>query len=168
MAPSLTTLQETGLPNTNPPPSIKLEASTFLANIHPILTQVPTNIFTTPLPPHDSSNSKNNAGCFVGFDAGEPRSRHVVPLGKLKGIKFMSIFRFKLWWSTQWTGTNGSQVEHETQIMMLENNGELYNYWLLCYRKLICSGIRNSSDSQLISFKSLALVCYKHLMHCEI
>ncbi|XP_015954733.1 galactinol--sucrose galactosyltransferase [Arachis duranensis] len=123
MAPSLTTLQENGLSKPLPP-SIKLEASTFSVNDHPILTEVPPNIVAaTVSPPQDSTTTKNTAaGCFVGFNADEPLSRHVVSLGKLRGIRFMSIFRFKLWWSTHWTGSNGTQVEHETQIMILENS----------------------------------------------
>lgn len=124
MAPSFTTVAKTGdLFHANSLiPSIKLEGSTFLANGHPILTHVPPNITATPSStpprPHDNATS----GCFVGFDADEPRSRHVVSIGKLKGIRFTSIFRFKLWWSTHWSGTNGREVEHETQIMMLEKD----------------------------------------------
>ncbi|KAJ1376653.1 Glycosyl hydrolases 36 [Sesbania bispinosa] len=119
MAPSLTTTvqQETGLVHADSLSSIKLEASTFLANDHPILTHVPPNIIATP---HHKDNTA--VGCFVGFDADEPRSRHVVPIGKLKGIRFTSIFRFKLWWSTHWSGTNGHDVEHETQMIILQNN----------------------------------------------
>ncbi|KAK7265654.1 hypothetical protein RJT34_33277 [Clitoria ternatea] len=110
MAPSLTgTVDQSNLQI-----SIKLHSSTFLANDHPILTHVPPNI-TTSTPP-------NTFGCFVGFNAGESRSRHVIPIGKLRGIKFSSIFRFKLWWSTHWSGTNGRDVEHETQIMILQND----------------------------------------------
>lgn len=33
----------------------------------------------------------------------------------------MSIFRFKVWWSTHWAGSKGSDLENETQVMMLEN-----------------------------------------------
>ncbi|KAE9602642.1 hypothetical protein Lal_00049636 [Lupinus albus] len=115
------------LPHLNSPPSIKLEASTFLANDHHILTQIPPNITTTP-PPHDPSNT---VGCFVGFNATEPSSRHVVPIGKFSGIRFMSIFRFKLWWSTHWIGNNGHDVEYETQFMMLENNSDIGRPYVL-------------------------------------
>ncbi|KAK7291611.1 hypothetical protein RIF29_06901 [Crotalaria pallida] len=123
---------------TNFPSSVILEASTFFVNDHPILTQVPPNITTTAPPPppphHDPSNNGNiitTAGCFVGFNADEPSSRHVVPIGKLKGIRFMSIFRFKLWWSTHWSGSNGSQVEYETQFMMLENDSDIGRPYVL-------------------------------------
>jgi len=118
--PDLTPLQETPLLDANPHLSIKLEASTFLANGHPILTHVPPNITTATPPSHHSST--NSVGCFVGFEADEARSRHVTSIGKLRGIRFTSIFRFKVWWSTHWSGSNGRDVEHETQMMILEND----------------------------------------------
>ncbi|KAI4336197.1 hypothetical protein L6164_014752 [Bauhinia variegata] len=111
------------------PSSIRLEGSSFLANEHQILTGVPGNITATPSPFVSSNNM--TVGCFVGFDAQESKSRHVVPMGMLKGIRFMSIFRFKLWWSTHWVGTNGRDVEHETQLMILENNTQLNRPYVL-------------------------------------
>ena len=36
------------------------------------------------------------------------------PIGKLIGLKYLSIFRFKTWWSTMWVGTNGSDLQMET------------------------------------------------------
>ncbi|XP_028781779.1 galactinol--sucrose galactosyltransferase-like [Neltuma alba] len=118
-------LQEKGLFHESSSSSIKLEASTFLANGHPILNQVPPNITATP------ANDVANVGCFVGFDADQPTHRHVVPIGKLSGIRFMSIFKFKLWWSTHWAGTKGSDVENETQMMMLENCNHLGRPYVL-------------------------------------
>lgn len=58
----------------------------------------------------------------MGFEADEPKSRHVATLGKLRGIRFMSLFRFKLWWTTHWVGTRGNDVENETQMMILDKN----------------------------------------------
>ncbi|CAO2826431.1 unnamed protein product [Amaranthus hypochondriacus] len=131
MAPSLTkgALDTLGLlDNGAIPPSITLEASTFFANGHPFLTQVPPNITTSLLDkPLNNNTTKTtivtpSSGCFLGFHVDKPDSRHVVSIGKLKGIRFMSIFRFKVWWTTLWTGDNGNDVEYETQMMMLENN----------------------------------------------
>ncbi|XVF16338.1 hypothetical protein REPUB_Repub10bG0022900 [Reevesia pubescens] len=109
------------------PTSITLAGTNFLANGHPILTKVPSNLVATPSPfsfpgPDKTKNNNTADGCFVGFDVEEPSSQHVVPLGKLRGIRFMSIFRFKLWWSTHWVGTSGREVEYETQMMILDKN----------------------------------------------
>ncbi|PRQ17252.1 putative galactinol--sucrose galactosyltransferase [Rosa chinensis] len=117
MAPSLSknnAADVMGLVDSNSPLSITLQGTNFLANGHPILTEVPLNITATP------STNKTTVGCFIGFDADEPKSRHVAPLGKLSGIKFMSIFRFKVWWTTHWVGTTGNDMQHETQFMILD------------------------------------------------
>lgn len=39
-------------------------------------------------------------------------------LGKFQDREFVSIFRFKTWWSTQWVGTSGSDLQMETQWIM--------------------------------------------------
>lgn len=124
MAPSLSknALDAMELLDGQLPSSITLEDSTFLANGHPILTEVPMNIIATPSPFTSADKTKNTVGCFVGFDADERQDRHVVPLGKLSGIRFMSIFRFKVWWTTHWIGNNGKDMEHETQLMILEKS----------------------------------------------
>ncbi|XP_015954643.1 galactinol--sucrose galactosyltransferase-like [Arachis duranensis] len=101
---------------------IKLEGSNFVANGEPFLREVPSNIVATRSPYSSDANNNNIVGCFVGFDATESRCRHVAPLGKLKDIRFMSIFRFKVWWTTHWVGSNGHEVEHETQLLMLDKN----------------------------------------------
>ncbi|XP_028769956.1 galactinol--sucrose galactosyltransferase-like [Neltuma alba] len=130
MAPSLTKIAALDLlslvdanSESETPLSITLEGPTFLANGRPFLTDVPANIIATPSPSFSSNKTATaTVGCFVGFVAEEPRSRHVVPLGKLRGIRFMSIFRFKVWWTTHWVGTSGNDVEHETQMMILDKS----------------------------------------------
>lgn len=134
MAPSLSkneALEIMGLVESNKPMSITLEGTNFLANGHPVLTDVPANIVATPSPFISSDKAKNLVGCFVGFDAEEPKNRHVIPIGKLKGIKFMSIFRFKVWWTTHWIGNSGNDVETETQMMILEKSDSGRPYVLL-------------------------------------
>ncbi|PON72245.1 Glycosyl hydrolase [Parasponia andersonii] len=108
--------------------TITLEGSKFLANGHPILTDVPPNIRTFN---KDYHINMAGSGCFVGFDAGEPRSLHVATIGKLRGRKFMSLFRFKLWWTTHWVGTRGNDVESETQMMVLDKSHSGRPYVLL-------------------------------------
>ncbi|KAI4336198.1 hypothetical protein L6164_014753 [Bauhinia variegata] len=111
--------------------SITLEGSNFVANGQPFLAQVPPNVTATASPSISPDKSNNTVGCFVGFNADEPKCRHVVPLGKLKNIRFMSIFRFKVWWTTHWVGSNGHEVEHETQMMILDKNDLLGRPYVL-------------------------------------
>ncbi|CAK7322935.1 unnamed protein product [Dovyalis caffra] len=124
MAPSLSknALDVVGLVDGEQPLSITLEGRTFLANGHPILTEVLINIIATPSPFISSNKAKNLVGCFVGFDAYESKSQHAVSFGKLSGIRFVSIFRFKIWWTTHWIGSSGKDGEHETQNMILDSN----------------------------------------------
>ncbi|KAM7277071.1 hypothetical protein ACFE04_018937 [Oxalis oulophora] len=96
-------------------PSLTLEASNFLANTVPFLTQVPPNITTT-------IHNHNPLASFIGFHVDVPHSRHVAPLGKLTNIRFMSIFRFKVWWTTHWVGNNGKDIQLETQMIILDKN----------------------------------------------
>lgn len=105
-------------------PSIALQGSEFVANGHLVLSDVPPNVVATPA-------SDTSEGCFVGFDAGEAKSRHVVSVGKLKGIRFMSIFRFKVWWTTHWVGSNGRDLENETQMVILNKSDSGRPYVLL-------------------------------------
>lgn len=104
-------------------PMVSLVGSNFMANGHVVLSDVPLNVTTTC--------STSSSGCFVGFDALEPSNRHVVPIGKLSGIRFMSIFRFKVWWTTHWVGSNGRDLEHETQMLMLKNDSDLGRPYVL-------------------------------------
>ncbi|CAJ1946643.1 unnamed protein product [Sphenostylis stenocarpa] len=100
----------------NPSP-FTLSNSTLKVNGHVILSQVPENITLTPC-----TYDNHTTGCFLGFHASSPQPRHVVPLGQLKNINFSSIFRFKVWWTTLWTGSNGRDLETETQFLMLQSN----------------------------------------------
>ncbi|KAF5740401.1 Raffinose synthase family protein [Tripterygium wilfordii] len=106
---------------------ITLEDSTFMANGHVFLSDVPDNITATPSP----YTSISAVGSFIGFESKESKDRHVVPIGKLKDIKFMSIFRFKVWWTTHWVGSNGGDLESETQIMILDRSDSGRPYILL-------------------------------------
>uniref|UniRef100_A0A1J3K589 galactinol--sucrose galactosyltransferase n=1 Tax=Noccaea caerulescens TaxID=107243 RepID=A0A1J3K589_NOCCA len=108
-------------------PLFRLEDSNLLANGHVVLTDVPVNVTLTPSPyltDKDGEPIDFSAGAFVGFNLdGEPQNRHVASIGKLRDIRFMSIFRFKVWWTTHWVGSKGSDIESETQIIILDNSG---------------------------------------------
>ncbi|MQM10365.1 hypothetical protein Taro_043258 [Colocasia esculenta] len=105
-----------------PTPPLTLSDRTFSVNGHPFLHDVPLNVVATPA----STVVPDATGTFVGFDSpdGVARSWHTFPIGRLLGIRFMSIFRFKVWWTTHWVGDRGRDVEHETQIMILDRSGD--------------------------------------------
>ncbi|MCL7021744.1 hypothetical protein MKW94_030385 [Papaver nudicaule] len=119
-SPSLTKATENHImvaDNHQGPFMINLKGSNLMVNDHLILSDVPLNITLTP------TSVDNKKGCFLGFKSNDqPKSYLVNSLGKLKNTRFMSIFRFKVWWATHWVGNKGSDLEHETQMMLLEND----------------------------------------------
>ncbi|KAJ0982661.1 hypothetical protein J5N97_010916 [Dioscorea zingiberensis] len=81
-----------------------------------VLTGVPENIVLTP-----GSGVGLVAGAFIGATSDHAKSLHVFPIGTLEGLRFMCLFRFKLWWMTQRMGTCGKDVPLETQFMLVES-----------------------------------------------
>ncbi|KAI9099210.1 hypothetical protein K1719_024977 [Acacia pycnantha] len=59
-------------------------------------------------------------GGFLGFFQEEPSDRLMNSLGRFTGRDFLSIFRFKTWWSTQWVGNSGSDLQMETQWVLFD------------------------------------------------
>ncbi|CAN1320623.1 Probable galactinol--sucrose galactosyltransferase 5 [Linum perenne] len=100
--------------------AISLDGNNLKANGHVFLSDVPHNIKLTTPPPFTLTPPP--AGAFLGFQADESLHRHVIPIGKLNNIRFMSIFRFKVWWTTHWVGSNGHDLEHETQFLILDRS----------------------------------------------
>ncbi|KAG4964272.1 hypothetical protein AAZX31_14G010500 [Glycine max] len=63
-------------------------------------------------------------GAFIGVQSHHKGSRTVFPIGKLQGLRFMCVFRFKMWWMTQRMGTCGQEIPIETQFLLVEaHNG---------------------------------------------
>ncbi|PIN07774.1 Galactinol--raffinose galactosyltransferase [Handroanthus impetiginosus] len=100
-----------------------------------LLCDVPTNITLSSFSsiPHSShtdcsppqhilksvqSNVEN--GAFLGLSVNNPLDRILNPIGKFENRKFLSIFRFKTWWSTMWIGSSGSDLQMETQMVLLQ------------------------------------------------
>ncbi|KAJ3694292.1 hypothetical protein LUZ60_009772 [Juncus effusus] len=92
---------------------------------HSILQDVPSNIILTP------AGQESNEGSFLGFHAPTAKSRHVAPIGRLEGIRFMSIFRFKVWWTTHWVGNKGRDIEHETQFLLIDRDSDFSRPYVL-------------------------------------
>lgn len=103
-----------------------------------VLSEVPGNVSFTPFseipissdapaPLIQRAESGSYRGGFLGFDEEEPSHRLVNSLGRLTGREFVSIFRFKTWWSTLWVGKSGSELQMETQWVLL-NLPEIGSY----------------------------------------
>ncbi|CAA2967124.1 stachyose synthase-like [Olea europaea subsp. europaea] len=101
----------------------------FVRNV-PLLTEVPGNVTfksfskicqtsEAPLSLIRRVESISYKGGFLGFKKGESSDRLINSLGKFSGKEFLSIFRFKTWWSTQWVGKSGSDFQMETQWAMI-------------------------------------------------
>ncbi|CAI9760352.1 unnamed protein product [Fraxinus pennsylvanica] len=80
-----------------------------------ILTNVDDNVIVTPATGEILTN-----GAFIGVQSDQIGSRRVFPVGKLEGLRFMCVFRFKLWWMTQRMGTSGKDIPFETQFLIVE------------------------------------------------
>ncbi|KAL8160113.1 hypothetical protein V2J09_001650 [Rumex salicifolius] len=76
-----------------------------------ILTEVHDNVVVTP---------DAGAGTFIGVNSDRIGSRRIFPVGKLQGLRFMCVFRFKLWWMTQRMGNCGQEIPFETQFLIVE------------------------------------------------
>ncbi|KAK2968372.1 hypothetical protein RJ640_027984 [Escallonia rubra] len=173
MAPSLnkSSSDATKVVNGHKEPMIELEGSNFTANGHVFLSDVPSNIQSYPSP---YIATDKPAGCFVGFESSEAKSHHVVPVGKLENIRFMSIFRFKVWWTTHWVGSNGRDLEIETQMVLLDKSESGRPYVLLLpilegpFRASLQPGTDNfvdvcvESGSTKVSGSSYHSVLYLH------
>ncbi|KAK4425966.1 Stachyose synthase [Sesamum alatum] len=110
-----------------------------------LLSDVPTNIrlasFSSlprsshndsPPPEYMQKSVDSNAenGAFLGLSVKDPLDRILNPIGKFSNRKFLSIFRFKTWWSTMWVGSSGSDLQMETQLVVLQVP-ELNSYVLI-------------------------------------
>ncbi|KAG5387707.1 hypothetical protein IGI04_029248 [Brassica rapa subsp. trilocularis] len=85
---------------------------------HCVLRGVPENVVVT----RALGNSLID-GAFIGVSSDQTGSHRVFPLGKIEELRFMCVFRFKLWWMTQRMGTHGKEIPFETQFLIVEANG---------------------------------------------
>ncbi|CAI9099979.1 OLC1v1036884C2 [Oldenlandia corymbosa var. corymbosa] len=97
-------------------PKININDGNLVVHGKTILTGVPDNIVLTP-----GSGVGLVEGAFLGASAEHSKSLHVFPVGNLEGLRFMCLFRFKLWWMTQRMGTCGKDIPLETQFMLVES-----------------------------------------------
>nr|CAD1833208.1 unnamed protein product [Ananas comosus var. bracteatus] len=64
--------------------------------------------------------SQSHKGGFLGFTQKAPSDILMNSLGKFSGKRFLSIFRFKSWWSTMWVGNSSTDLQMETQWALIE------------------------------------------------
>ncbi|CAA2959611.1 stachyose synthase [Olea europaea subsp. europaea] len=97
----------------------------------PLLTEIPSNVtfksFSSicqssdaPPPLFERVQSLSFKGGFLGFRKDESSDRLINSMGRFSGRDFLSIFRFKTWWSTQWVGNSGSDLQMETQWILFD------------------------------------------------
>jgi stachyose synthetase len=107
----------------------------------PLLSEVPSNVVFAPfLSIYKSSDAPlallqrvqalSHKGGFLGFHKEAPSDRLMNSIGKFTGREFLSIFRFKTWWSTMWMGSSGSDLQMETQWVLL-NVPEIRSYVII-------------------------------------
>ncbi|KAI9191599.1 hypothetical protein LWI28_010665 [Acer negundo] len=96
-------------------PAVRIADGKLIVKNRTILTGVPENLIAT-----SGSESGPVDGIFIGAAFDEENSRHVIPLGTLRDVRFMACFRFKLWWMAQKMGDNGGEIPHETQFLLVE------------------------------------------------
>ncbi|KAG9458068.1 hypothetical protein H6P81_002576 [Aristolochia fimbriata] len=97
-------------------PAVRITERKLVIKDRTILTGVPDNIITT-----SGASSSPVDGIFMGAAFEETNSRHVVSLGTLRGVRFLSCFRFKMWWMAQRMGDRGRDVPLETQLLLVES-----------------------------------------------
>ncbi|KAB1216335.1 Stachyose synthase [Morella rubra] len=103
----------------------------FTVNDVTLLSEVPSNVSFSPfcsiwrysdapLPLILEVLACSSKGGFLGFYKEQPSDRLMNSFGKFSGRDFLSIFRFKTWWSTMWVGNSGSDIQMETQWLLLD------------------------------------------------
>ncbi|WOL15804.1 stachyose synthase [Canna indica] len=120
----------------------------------------------------EEAQSRSHKGGFLGFSKPAAADWLVNSLGKFSGRSFLSIFRFKTWWTTMWVGSSGSDLQMETQWVLF-HVPEIGSYVLLLpllegnFRSSIFPGEHDrvmlcaesgSSQVKANSFKAIAYV----------
>ena len=96
-------------------PAVRISERNLTVKDRTILTGVPDNVMET-----SASSSGPVDGVFLGALFDKDDSSHVVSLGALRDVRFLSCFRFKLWWMAQKMGDKGRDIPLETQFLLVE------------------------------------------------
>ncbi|KAI3980750.1 hypothetical protein MKX01_025315 [Papaver californicum] len=117
--------------NTTMKASFKLLDGNLSSDGITLLSKVPDNVSFIPFSAlsHSSDASPSilqrvqDSSCkggFLGLTIEESSDRSMNSVGKFIDRDFLTIFRFKTWWSTMWVGNNGSQLQMESQWLILD------------------------------------------------
>uniref|UniRef100_A0A453A3I0 galactinol--sucrose galactosyltransferase n=1 Tax=Aegilops tauschii subsp. strangulata TaxID=200361 RepID=A0A453A3I0_AEGTS len=124
----------------SPSPTMASSSSQFAFSLHDgsltvggtvLLSGVPSNVALSPFqfdpsssdaPAHllEQATAAAGRGAFLGFTAPAATDRAPCRIGLLAGRRFLSVFRFKTWWSTMRAGDRGRDVQPETQWVLLD------------------------------------------------
>ncbi|XXG52161.1 hypothetical protein AAC387_Pa03g0545 [Persea americana] len=102
-------------------PAVRIAERKLIVKDRTILSGVPDNVIPTA-----GSSSGPVEGIFVGAEFPASSCRQVVSLGTLRDVRFLSCFRFKLWWMAQKMGDQGRDIPLETQFLLLETRDGSY------------------------------------------
>ncbi|EPS67528.1 hypothetical protein M569_07242 [Genlisea aurea] len=91
------------------PPS--LENGILTLDGAPALVGVPENVSITPC---------SESSAFLGANCDERKSRHVFKIGGFQNARFLSLFRFKIWWMIPRMGNCARDIPIETQFLLME------------------------------------------------
>ncbi|CAO2173241.1 unnamed protein product [Urochloa humidicola] len=95
--------------------SIAVQDGSLVALGAKILREVRANVLVTPAAGGGLTN-----GAFLGVRSAPAGSRSIFPVGKLRDLRFMCTFRFKMWWMTQRMGLSGRDIPFEAQFLIVE------------------------------------------------
>ncbi|CAN6228565.1 unnamed protein product [Urochloa humidicola] len=99
----------------------RLEHGSLHVGGRELLARAPPNVTLRPAGVADAEDAPG-AAAFLGARAAAPSSRHVFPIGTLaSGWRWLSLFRFKIWWMVPATGAGAAAVPAETQMLLLES-----------------------------------------------
>ncbi|KEH43624.1 stachyose synthase [Medicago truncatula] len=110
-----------------------LSEGTFTVKGVPLFHDVPNNVSFSSFSAICKTSESNappslvqrvhafsHKGGFFGFSHETPSDRLMNSLGSFHGKDFVSVFRFKTWWSSQWIGNSGSDLQMETQWILID------------------------------------------------
>ncbi|XP_066343088.1 probable galactinol--sucrose galactosyltransferase 2 [Miscanthus floridulus] len=106
----------------------QLERGSLLVGGRELLVRAPPNVTLRPAGAGvaDDEAAAASGAAFLGARAAAASSRHVFSVGNLaSGWRWLSLFRFKIWWMMPATGAGAAAVPAETQMLLLESTSEV-------------------------------------------